>query len=179
MAPANQDYELRYEANDQGVDTWYLYDHIKGTRQSLDNIFAVMQQSQNMTTQDNAKASTLKKVVIAMGLGIVLLIIGIVIMFFKLKDSYEDWEDDDDADNDQDGYDEVETAQSEPEPEDDDVDLDDEDIKIVTKRGKPRKASSITKPSKALQDERKEAWQSKNFLDIDDDMEFEFLDIDK
>jgi len=179
VTTANQDYELRYEANDQGVDTWYLYDHIKGTRQSLDNIFAVMQQSQNMTTQDNEKASTLKKVVIVMGIVIVLLIIGLVIMFFKLKDSYEDWEDDDDADNDQDDYDEVVTSQSEPEPEDDDVDLDDEDIKIVTKRGKPRKASSITKPSKALQDERKEAWQSKNFLDIDDDMEFEFLDIDK
>ena len=44
---------------------------------------------------------------------------------------------------------------------------------------KPKKASSLTKPSKAVAEDRKEAWQSKNFLEIDDDMEFEFLDIDK
>lgn len=174
----NADYELRYEANDQGVDTWYLYDHIKGTRQSLDNIFAVMQQSQEMSNSNNADSSKLKIILIIMGVVILGLIVAVTLLAFKLRDSYE-WEDEDD-----DEADEPEDDESYEEEEEDNSDVPEEepeedDIKIVTKKSKPKKASSLTKPSKALQEDRKEAWQSKNFLDIDDDMEFEFLDIDK
>ncbi len=175
----NSDYELKYEPNNDGVDTWYLYDHIKGTRQSIDNINAVMQQSQTMQTSDSADSAKLKKIIIAMGVVIFILLIAVVILLFRLKDSYEDWEDEEDT------YE----ADDEEEPEPVRVSSStratvaveepDEDIKIVTKKNKPKKASAITKPSKALQADRKEAWQSKNFLDIDDDMEFEFLDIDK
>lgn len=175
----NSDYELKYEPNNDGVDTWYLYDHIKGTRQSIDNINAVMQQSQSMQTSDNADASKYKKIIIAMGVVIFILLIAVVILLFRLKDSYEDWEDEEDP------YEADDEEEPEPvraaTPSRSTVALEepDDDIKIVTKKNKPKKASAITKPSKALQADRKEAWQSKNFLDIDDDMEFEFLDIDK
>ena len=113
-----------------------------------------------------------------MGVVILGLIVAVTLLVFKLRDSYE-WEDEDDDEanepEDDESYEEEEEDNSdvpEEEPEED-------DIKIVTKKSKPKKASSLTKPSKALQEDRKEAWQSKNFLDIDDDMEFEFLDIDK
>ena len=180
VSAPNSDYELKYEPNNEGVDTWYLYDHIKGTRQSIDNINAVMQQSQAAESSDAGDASKYKKIVIIMGIVILFLVIAVSILLFKLRDSYEDWEDDED---DEAYEDEVPqrpvrkaTPASAPVVEDE---PNDDDIKIVTKKGKPKKASAITKPSKALQDDRKEAWQSKNFLDIDDDMEFEFLDIDK
>ena len=178
----NNDYELKYEPNNDGVDTWYLYDHIKGTRQSIDNINAVMQQSQTMQTGDNENVAKYKKIVIAMGVVILILVIAVAILSFKLRDSYEDWEDED-----EDPYEEEEEEQpvrkapvreAKINTQQDDL-LGDEDIKIVSKKSKPKKTSAITKPSKALQEDRKEAWQSKNFLDIDDDMEFEFLDIDK
>jgi flagellar basal body-associated protein FliL len=132
-----------------------------------------------MQTSDSADSAKLKKIIIAMGVVIFILLIAVVILLFRLKDSYEDWEDEEDT------YE----ADDEEEPEPVRVSSStratvaveepDEDIKIVTKKNKPKKASAITKPSKALQADRKEAWQSKNFLDIDDDMEFEFLDIDK
>ena len=180
VSAPNNDYELKYEPNNDGVDTWYLYDHIKGTRQSIDNINAVMQQSQAAESSDAGDASKYKKIVIIMGIVILFLVIAVSILLFKLRDSYEDWEDDEDDEAYEDELPQrpVRKATPAPAPVVEDEPNDD-DIKIVTKKGKPKKASAITKPSKALQDDRKEAWQSKNFLDIDDDMEFEFLDIDK
>ena len=187
VEPVNNDYELRYEANDEGVEMWYLYDHVKGTRQSLDNIFAVMQQSQNMQNTSNTMDSKMKIIVIVMGAVILLLIIVMTILIFKLRDSYEDWEDDED-DEDEEEEKPVVTKREKAQPArrsrfipEDDEDLDDEDIKIVNKRGREpvRSASSLTKPSRTVQEDRREAWQSKQFLEIDDDMEFEFLDIDK
>ena len=180
VSAPNSDYELKYEPNNEGVDTWYLYDHIKGTRQSIDNINAVMQQSQAAESSDAGDASKYKKIVIIMGIVILFLVIAVSILLFKLRDSYEDWEDDEDDEAYEDEVPQrpVRKATPAPAPVVEDEPNDD-DIKIVTKKGKPKKASAITKPSKALQDDRKEAWQSKNFLDIDDDMEFEFLDIDK
>lgn len=183
----NTDYELKYEANDAGVDTWYLYDHINGTRQSLDNIYAVMRQSQTLQAADTGSSSKMKTIIIIMGVVILILIIAVTILLFKLRDSYEDWEDEDDEDEEEeeDEYDNVTVAKkrvavvnNQQINLDDDEELDDEDIKIVTRKGKAKKASSLTKPSRSVQEDRKEAWQSKQFLELDDDMEFEFLDID-
>ena len=189
VAPqVSDDYELRYEANDEGVEMWYLYDHIKGTRQSLDNIFAVMQQSQNLQAQDNSSASKMKTIIIIMGVAILILVIVITVLLFKLRDSYEDWEDEDDEEDEEDDVKPAPAPARRSAPiraaasqfeSDDDEELDDEDIRIVSRKAKPKKASTLTKPSKAVAEDRKEAWQSKSFLDIDDDMEFEFLDIDK
>lgn len=185
----NDDYELKYEANDEGVEMWYLYDHIKGTRQSLDNIFAVMQQSQNMQAQDSGDASKMRTIIIIMGVAILILVIAVTVLIFKLRDSYDDWDEEDDEEEEDEDEEPVKTKQPlfkkapakvvDQFEDDDDEELDDEDIKIVSRKSKPKKASSLTKPSKAVAEDRKEAWQSKNFLEIDDDMEFEFLDIDK
>jgi len=170
----NQDYEVRYEPNDQGENIWYLYDHNKGTRQSLDNIFAVMEQSQNMTTSKKEMSSGLKIVVIVMGVVIVILIAVVAILAFKLRDSYEYEDDDDDEDDDEDDDDDNYTSSgsSSSYAEDDDEELDEDDIKVVSKQGKAKKPAG--RPSRIGGD----SWKN-NFLDIDDDVEFEFLDLDK
>lgn len=168
---ANADYELRFEPNNDGVEVWYLYDNVKGTRQTLDNIFAVMNQSQQMEAEDNG-SSSLKIVVIVLGVVVVLLVIAVFFLIFKLKDAYEDWEDDED-DDDEDEEEEI-PVKSSPIP-DDDEELDDDDIKIVSKKGKAKKAAPASKPAKA----QGESWKSNKFFEIDDDVEFEFLDIDK
>lgn len=169
---ANADYELRFEPNNDGVEVWYLYDNVKGTRQTLDNIFAVMNQSQQMEAEDNG-SSSLKIVVIVLGVVVVLLVIAVFFLIFKLKDAYEDWEDDEDDDDDEDEEEEI-SVKSSPIP-DDDEELDDDDIKIVSKKGKAKKAAPASKPAKA----QGESWKSNKFFEIDDDVEFEFLDIDK
>lgn len=169
---ANADYELRFEPNNDGVEVWYLYDNVKGTRQTLDNIFAVMNQSQQMEAEDNG-SSSLKIVVIVLGVVVVLLVIAVFFLIFKLKDAYEDWEDDEDDDDDEDEEEEI-PVKSSPIPEDDE-ELDDDDIKIVSKKGKAKKAAPASKPAKA----QGESWKSNKFFEIDDDVEFEFLDIDK
>lgn len=169
---ANADYELRFEPNNDGVEVWYLYDNVKGTRQTLDNIFAVMNQSQQMEAEDNG-SSSLKIVVIVLGVVVVLLVIAVFFLIFKLKDAYEDWEDDEDEDDDEDEEEEI-PVKSSPIPEDDE-ELDDDDIKIVSKKGKAKKAAPASKPAKA----QGESWKSNKFFEIDDDVEFEFLDIDK
>lgn len=169
----NEDYELRYEPNDEGENIWYLYDHTKGTRQSLDNIFAVMEQSQNMTTSSKEKSSGLKIVVIIMGVVIALLIAGIAVLAFKLRDSYTDWEEDDDDEED-DEDDDMPVSRGTSAMVDDDEELDEDDIRVV-KRGKPKKTvSTSSRPSRVA-----DSWKSNKFFEIDDDVEFEFLDIDK
>lgn len=170
----NTDYELRYEPNDSGENIWYLYDHIKGTRQSLDNIFAVMEQSQNLSSSDKDKSSGMKIVVIILAIIVVLLIVVVAILAFKLRDSYDDYEDDDDDDDDDDDEeDDDDYPSSGSSMMDDDEDLDEDEVKVVSRGGKKKKLAS--RPSKIGGD----SWKSNNFLDIDDDVEFEFLDLDK
>lgn len=169
-AAVSNDYELRFEPNNEGVDVWWLYDNVKGTRQTLDNIFAVMNQNQELANKESEK-SPLKTVVIIMGVIMVLLVIAVFVLIFKLKDSYEDWDEEEEDEDDH----PIEDVPVE-EPEEEDEELDDEDIKIVTKRGKAKKATTSTKPAKSSQNE---SWKSNKFFEIDDDVEFEFLDIDK
>ncbi len=206
QAEVNQDYALKYETNSEGNDEWYLYDNLKGTKQSLTNIYALIQQSQDQETEDGAQLQKLKIVLIIMAAIILLLIIAVTVLLFKMKDSYASEYDDDDDDEEEiirrssgrkkklpvrrkrHSYrDTYEDDEDDEEDEEDDEDEDDEygdneedeegyeepeAVKRPVRKGKTS-ASTGKSPKK---DSYKE-WQSKNFLETDDDMEFEFLDI--
>ena len=67
---------------------------------------------------------------------------------------------------------------------DDEIDEDEEPVvrkpvfKKAAKTSQPvRTQAAPAKPQSAEPKKDSSSWQSKNFLDIDDDMEFEFLDI--
>lgn len=184
--PINDDYELNYEENDEGIQEWFLYDNLKGTKQSLNNIFEIVQQSQDSEKSDNDQLKKMKIILIIMAVVILLLVIGITILLFKVKDSYE--YDDDDEDEDEDDEEEeyvpvrrkktpaklpgkVRPSRYEDDDDDEDEDEDDEDDEeepIVKPTHKKQQPSSKKGDAN---------WQSKNFLDVDDDMEFEFLDL--
>ncbi|MCR4651469.1 MAG: SH3 domain-containing protein [Lachnospiraceae bacterium] len=183
----NTDYEVRYEANSEGIEEWFLYDHNNGTKQSIDNINAVMQQVRDgslSATQDN---STMKLVVIIMAAVIVLLLIIIAIIGFKLRgEGYEDYyEDDEEEDEDSDYPDKYEEEEEETprrrlwgrrasrdidydedEDEEEEVDEEEDEEEEEPVRERP------TRPAK------KSSWPGRGMLDVDDDMEFEFLDLD-
>jgi len=197
----NNDYEVIYEENSDGEMEWFLYDHIKGTKQAISNIYAVMDQSQQYSGADSGKVKTMRIIIIIMGVAILIFIIAVIILSLKLKDTYEDYPDDEGGyqDDDDDSY-------EEEEEEDDDNDDDDEDDYKPKRRlgfgGKNkrrgRKSSfdfdddddddddddeeeEYVRPTRRSRraEETSNAWSTNGMLDIDDDMEFEFLDFDK
>ena len=177
--PVNQDYELVYEANAEGVEEWFLYDYNRGTKQSLENLLTVVRQSQEEEKGAVSQLKTFKIIAIVLAAVILALAVVVTILIFKLRDSYEYvYEDDEEDDDDEDDED------------DDEEDEEDEEDEVVRrsafKKTAPVKKSSTTmqperqavKPSSGKTTEKKDtSWQSKNFLDVDDDMEFEFLDL--
>lgn len=208
MSEQPADYECRFEANSDGIEEWFLYDHINGTKQSINNIYAVMKQSQDNAADSDDSSGILKIIVIVMAVVIVGLIAALVVLLLKSsRDHYVNFEDidrDDDYDYESeddniDAGDYMEEsddyyAEEEEEEEEyvrpkklgrgakksrrskrgafdfddeDDEDDDEEAYKRPTRRG-----------SRSYNTEN-EAWSTTGMLDIDDDMEFEFLDLDK
>lgn len=181
----NKEYELVFEANPEGVEEWFLYDHTRGTKQSLADLLAVVRQTQEDENSAVSQLKTFKILVIVMIAIILALIIGVTLLVFKLRDVEYEYEDDEDDEDDED--------EDDMEDEDDDDEEDDEDDEPVVKKpllkksapaakaSQPARTKSAETPAKAAtpapKKEASSSWQSKNFLDIDDDMEFEFLDI--
>lgn len=176
--PVKKEYELVFEANPEGVEEWFLYDYNRGSKQSLADLLAVVRQSQDDEASAVAKLKTYKIIVIVMIAVILALIVGVTLLVFKLKDAYEyEYEDDEDEDDEDEDDDDIEDDEDEDEDEDDE-DIEDEPVvrkgNIRNKPSTPIRVKSVTTPKKQ---EPSSSWQSKNFLDVDDDMEFEFLDI--
>lgn len=186
VTPVNKDYELVYEANTEGVEEWFLYDYTRGTKQSLADLLAVVRQSQEDEQGAASQLKTFKILAVVMAAFILALVIVVTVLIFKLRDSYEyEYEDD------------VEDEEDDEKDEDDDDEEDDEDDeeeevvrKPVFRKAAPaaksgarsvRTTSEVRQPAKAAPkaepQKQDTSWQSKNFLDIDDDMEFEFLDL--
>lgn len=182
VTPVNKDYELVYEANTEGVEEWFLYDYTRGTKQSLADLLAVVRQSQEDEQGAASQLKTFKILAVVMAAFILALVIVVTVLIFKLRDSYEYEYEDDEDDEDED-------------EEDDEDDDEDEDEEEVVRKPVFRKAASAAKSGarsvrttsevrqpaksapKAEPEKQDTSWQSKNFLDIDDDMEFEFLDL--
>lgn len=181
----NQDYYLKYMQNDAGEMDWYLFNNIEGTSQSLTQILNVIEQVKNNDLQEEQQVSTMRLIIIALAVVMVVLLVAVTILIFKLRDAYEyeyeDEEDDEEEEEDEseDEDEEEEDDDEEEEPvrkprfgflkkkevveEEEDEDEEEETIKEIQPQ-KPKKAES-------------KAWQSKDFLELDDDMEFEFLDL--
>lgn len=179
--PVNQDYELVYEANAEGVEEWFLYDYNRGTKQSLENLLTVVRQSQEEEKGAVSQLKTFKIIAIVLAAVILALVVVVTILIFKLRDSYEYvYEDDDEEDDDEDD--------DEDEEEEDDEDDEEEEVvrRTAFKKNAPAKKTStnvhterqsVKSASGAATEKKDTSWQSKNFLDVDDDMEFEFLDL--
>ncbi len=185
--PVNKDYELVYEANAEGVEEWFLYDYTRGTKQSLVDLLAVVRQSQEDEQGAVSQLKTFKILAIVMAAFILALVIVVTVLIFKLRDSYE-YEYEDDGEDDDEDEDDEEDDEDDDEDEDDEDDEEEEFVRkpVFRKTAKGstqsnRTASEARQPAKTApkaEPEKKDtSWQSKNFLDIDDDMEFEFLDL--
>ena len=184
----NNDYHLSYMQNDAGEMDWYLFDNINGTSQSLTQILNVVEQVKASELEEAEQISTMRFIIIALAAVVVILIVVMTILIFKLRDAYEyEYEDEEDEEEEDDEEDEDEDDEEDEEEE--------EEVKAPRKPflgfGKKKEVVEEDdeedeeegedeieeiKPPKASQNENK-AWQSKDFLELDDDMEFEFLDL--
>ena len=184
----NQDYYLKYMQNDQGEMDWFLFDNIQGTSQSLTKILDVVEQVKNNELEEAKQLSNMRLIVIALVVVAGILIIVITVLIFKLRDAYEyEYEDDE----------EDETDEEDDETDDDNEEEEEyEEERVVRKPflgfGKKKEVVEEDEdeeeetleeiqpiqPSKPAKKET-QAWQSKDFLELDDDMEFEFLDLGK
>lgn len=184
----NQDYYLKYMQNDQGEMDWFLFDNIQGTSQSLTKILDVVEQVKNNELEEAKQLSNMRLIVIALVVVAGILIIVITVLIFKLRDAYEyEYEDDE----------EDETDEEDDETDDDNEEEEEyEEERVVHKPflgfGKKKEVVEEDEdeeeetleeiqpiqPSKPAKKET-QAWQSKDFLELDDDMEFEFLDLGK
>ena len=207
VAPAQPaDYECRFEANADGIEEWFLYDHINGTKQSINNIYAVMKQSQENTVDKSESSGPLKAIIIIMAVIIIGLIAGIVVLVLRSRNHYENFVDIDRDDDDDYDYDnEEDMVETDYEEESDDYYADEEEEEEYVRpkklgRGLKKKERRSKRGAFDFDDEdeddedsyqrptrrgsrsyntENEAWSTAGMLDIDDDMEFEFLDLDK
>ena len=185
----NQDYHLQYMQNDAGNMDWYLFDNVHGTKQSLTQLLNAVEQIRQNDLAETKQVSTMRTIMIALVAVVVILIIVVTVLILKLRDAYEyEYEDDEEEDDDD----------EEDEGDDDDSDEEDggnEDEKTSRKPrfGFLKKKEMAEEYEEELDEEDKEeiqplkqekskkaenkAWQSKDFLELDDDMEFEFLDL--
>ncbi len=183
-APANEDYNLKYMENENGEWDWYLFDNIQGKSWSLTQILTAVTQIQENQQTENKQLSTMKIIVIAMAVVLVLLVVTVTILLFKLRDSYEEYEDEEEDE------DEYETEIEEEEDEEEEVPVRTSKARLGRKRAvrsvsveeeeeEPVRATVKTSSKTGTRSrlEENKSWQSKDFLELDDDMEFEFLDL--
>lgn len=213
-AAENEDYYLKYMQNDSGEMDWYLFNNIEGSSQSLTQLLDAIEQVKNKELEEDEMVSTMRMIIIALGVVLIILFATVTILIFKLRDaSYEYEEDDEEEDEEDDDEEEEEEEKSARKPlfgfkkklmeeEEDEEDEEEDDEEEEEEEEKPARRSLFGFKKKKLveedDDEEEEeetlqeippapptrspktenkAWDSKDFLELDDDMEFEFLDL--
>lgn len=189
-AVESQDYYVKYIQNDAGEMDWYLFNNIEGTSQSLTQILGVVEQVKNEGLKESEQVSTMRMILVALVIVVVVLIVAVTVLIFKLRDTYEYEDDDEDEDDD-----DVEDEDDEEESDDDDAETEKrsprKSLRGIARRigkaeaeeeddsGEEEDTLEEVQPEKPVKTKKTEnkAWQSKDFLELDDDMEFEFLDL--
>lgn len=184
----SQDYYVKYIDNGSGEMDWYLFNNIKGTSMNLTQMLSVIEQIENKEMKEADQISNMKMIIIALAVILVILIVVVTILIFKLRDSYEyeEYEEEEEEEEEEEVAPVRETkrkaavivkAQEEAAP-----------IRKQAPVKELPKRPSFKKERRAYEEEEAElevkaskpenkSWQSKDFLELDDDMEFEFLDL--
>lgn len=199
----NNDYELVYTDDGTGTEVWYLYNHINNTREKLQNLLDFVEQEQANQAANEAKLNTFKIVIIILAalLAVVTAVLVIVIVRSR-NDGYYDYDDEDEDDDDDDDEEEYVPAKKrrfgrrkyddddeEDEEEEEEYEEPEEEIRPrKMPNAAQRRAAAGNAPRRpvsydldnddvAVAPRKKPDRKPKNFV-IDDDMDYEFLNID-
>lgn len=86
----NSDYELRYEANAEGINEWYLYNNIEGVKNKLGEILEAADHNSQTVIDAEAQVKKQKIVIVVLSIVLVFLALAITMLLFKLRDMYYD-----------------------------------------------------------------------------------------
>ena len=110
-ASSNDEYEMVYTAGNDGVEAWYVYDHIENRRMKLDDLLAAESINANNMEIMEGKVSSMKVAVIVLAVLLVLALGAAAFFGLKWHESLDDYDDDDDDDEDEDDDDDFEEPQ--------------------------------------------------------------------
>ncbi|MGL5259349.1 MAG: SH3 domain-containing protein [Lachnospiraceae bacterium] len=163
-----EDYYLVYEENSAGNMDWFVYDTLSGTKKSLTGLLDLYAELGAETQTSNDSLPMIIAIVVLAVL-LVIAIISIIVLLFKNRNSYYEYEEEDFE-----------------EEADEEEELEEEEKEVIKEKKlffKPQKEIQNTeeKIEEVLEEkiepkETQNQWKSKNFIEIDDEFEFEFLD---
>ena len=186
----SQDYYLKYLENDKGEMNWYLFDNVKETSRNLQQMLQVIEQLENSDVKENEQGSIMKFLVMGMAVVMILLIIVILILVSKLKqtgrkeeyEEYEEYEEDDEVEyEDEEDQEEAVTKKNpfrslkaklkkKEEVAEEEYEYEEYEEEVI-----PQATKQVSEPATRTV-ENTTNWDA-NEVELDDDMEFEFLDL--
>lgn len=99
---ANNDYELFFEADSEGVDCWYIHDNIAQKRYKLEQLMQADEMNTSNLAIKNEEIRRLKIVLIVLAALLVLALAAAAIFGFKYHDLKDEEDEDEDEDEDDD-----------------------------------------------------------------------------
>ena len=81
------DYQAVYTADENGTDTWYLYNNVEGTREKIADIDIAIEQAQQAQASAKKSLSTFKTAVIILGVIVALLLVAVTVLILKLREA--------------------------------------------------------------------------------------------
>lgn len=90
----NGEFSLAYKDDGTGTEVWYLYDNVEGTQVKLSDLLDYAKAGQQSKALE-AQVKKLKGALIGMAIVIAILVLGVLLLIYKLRDYmyYEDEED--------------------------------------------------------------------------------------
>jgi uncharacterized protein YgiM (DUF1202 family) len=194
----NNDFELKYEQDDEGGYAWYLYDNRDSqvaSRQKLEPLLEAVDQAMSDTSSDNTAMVVKQRIVIVVLVVLaVALAAAVIIMAFKLRDAYyEDYDDDEEEEEPEEpvrASGARERSKAEPEkrtePKAEERTSARRAVRAeapvrqrVEKKPVEREVTYEEEPDVSVPVKSAPKRKSKNFLLDDDEFEFEFLNMDE
>lgn len=192
--PAQNEYELTREKEEDGSYTWYLYDYTEGQNGYKQKLQQLLDASQTKSEESSTDTKTFIKqriAIVVLIFLVVALIVAVVIMALKLRDVYyEDYEDEDETEQ----AEETQTKRRSRTEEPGDTTAQrrrrsDESEEPPVQRRRRTEESEEVRRRRRTEDTEDESEQvrsastaakrkSKNFLLDDDEFEFEFLNME-
>lgn len=112
QTPVNQDYELRYEPDAEGINDWYLYNNVDGVKNKLSEVLEAADGNGESVQNAELQLKKEKMVIIVLAIVLVFMALAITLLLFKLRDVYYD--DFDEYDEDPEDLEEPERPAREP-----------------------------------------------------------------
>lgn len=85
-----KDYEAVYTQDENGTDTWYLYNNAAGTRRKISDIDAAIEQAQTLAAEGEKGAAKFRNIAVILGVLLLVAALAIGALVLRLRRSYNE-----------------------------------------------------------------------------------------